>query len=81
MPCSCTPGYTCRRNCILVEIKNKSTYYNPPKREYATTQGHVFDKHASNKPNKHIDFANIAVDVATLAYKQRCRKKNAFLNS
>ncbi len=55
--------------------KNTSTDNNPPKREYAATQGHVFDKHASNRPNKHMDFANIAVDVATLAYEQRCCTK------
>jgi hypothetical protein len=71
MCCSCTPGYTCRGNCILKEIKNKSNDNNPPKREYAATQGHVFDKHASNKQNKRMDFANITVDVAKFAYKHR----------
>jgi hypothetical protein len=56
MRCSCTPGYTCRGNCILIEMKSISTDNNPEKREYATTQGHVFDKHASNKQKKMYRF-------------------------
>jgi len=79
MRCSCTPGYTCRGNCILKEIKNKSNDNNPPKREYAATHGQVLDKHASIKQYNSMDFANIAVDVATFAYKQRCCTKNCIL--
>ena len=79
MRCSCTPGCTCRGNCILIEIKNKSSDYNPKTREYAATEKHVFEKQASNKQKKRMDFANIAVDVATFAYKQRCCTKNCIL--
>jgi predicted metal-binding protein len=39
----------------------------------------VFDKHASNKQSKRMDFAQIAVDVATFAYKNRCCSKNCIL--
>lgn len=79
MRCSCTPGYTCRGNCILKEIKNKSNDNNPQKREYAATHGLVFDKHASNKQSKRMDFAHIAVDVATFAYTNRCCSKHCIL--
>ena len=64
---------------MLKEIKNKSNDNNPQKREYAATHGLVFDKHASNKQSKRMDFAQIAVDVATFAYKNRCCSKNCIL--
>ena len=80
MRCSCTPGYVCRGNCILAEIKNQTSENNPKKREYASTYVPVFEKNASNKQKQRMDFANIAVDIATFAYKKCCCSKNCILD-
>jgi hypothetical protein len=73
--CSCTPGYTCRGNCIikgLTTTENRKRAYS----SYSSSGQRV----ASSKQQKRFHFQSICKEITDYAVKKKCCSINCIYN-
>jgi hypothetical protein len=76
--CSCTPGYTCRGNCIIKGIST-STEENR-KRSYCSSFSGSVLRVASAKQQKRFHFQSICKEITDYAVSKKCCSINCIYN-
>ena len=76
--CSCTPGYTCRGNCIIKELST-STEENR-KREYCSSFRSSWQRVASTKQQKRLHFPSMCKEITDYAVSKKCCSINCIYN-
>jgi hypothetical protein len=76
--CSCTPGYTCRGNCIIKGLST-STEENK-KRAYSSSYNSSGQRVASAKQQKRFHFESICKEITDYAVSKKCCSINCIYN-
>ena len=76
--CSCTPGYTCRGNCIIKGLSTSTE--DDRKRAYSSSFSSSGQRVASAKQQKRFHFPSICKDITEYAVSKKCCSINCIYN-
>jgi hypothetical protein len=76
--CSCTPGYTCRGNCIIKGLSASSEENR--KRAYNSSYSCSGQRVASAKQQKRFHFPSICKEITDYAVSKKCCSINCIYN-